>query len=198
MNHDDLELSDWLKDGTRHTPTIPFISKYVASRVPRLVLDTGCGSGELLVRLLADGVPPECLYGVDIVPGHAEVTRRRTGLRTVYCADLRKFAESPAVRGSFDIVCAINWLQTEWTDEAMRGKFLPADEAFMVEILEAVKKLIAFSGLFIWEWHTTSPHPFRILLERMGWHHRDTLTFTTSPQFPEPYPVFVHSFAGLL
>ncbi|MTD13330.1 methyltransferase domain-containing protein [Nakamurella sp. YIM 132087] len=69
------------------------------------VLDVGCGSGEFLARLVADGV---LVAGVDPAPGMVELARRRVPGGQVHPGDAE---DIPFEDNSFEVVTAVNALQ---------------------------------------------------------------------------------------
>lgn len=187
----DLQIDQWLKDGTRHTPTLPDLARYIAKLRPRpeRILDTGCGSGELLRLLLAEGFPANSLWGIDIEPDHAKLARRRTGLETIIEARW-----SAAIRWPWmlDLITAINWLQSDWPSEyAVKAARCLPNSARLVEFVEGCERYLRPAGLLIWDWHTTPENDFIMLLEKRGWLPHDMLLFDHT-DYPERYPIYVY------
>ncbi len=54
-----------------------------------LILDAGCGSGWWLARLIAEGVAPPRVVGVDLLADRARAAGDRVPDATVLCADIR-------------------------------------------------------------------------------------------------------------
>jgi len=187
----DLELDQWLQDGSRHTPTLPELACYLSALIPRpeRILDVGCGSGELLRLLMKSGFSAESLYGLDIEPDHAELARRRTGLDTIHCGVLD--GTTPMLT-AFDVITAINWLQSDWPNTyAVKAARQPPNSTRLVVFLDGCERYLTANGLLIWEWHTTPPDGFLALLESRGWQQIDRLDFYPANS-SERYPTFIH------
>jgi|GEM_PF-2764455 len=191
----DLEICPWLKDGARHTPTLSDLAARMSQR-PGRVLVTGCGSGELLRLLHNDhGFPADHLYGCDIEPDHAELARRRTGLKTIIEANFNLGNPFPEI--GFDWITAMNWLQSDWPYEypvkIERAKH-PGINRYQ-EILDSVSMSANRGAFFAWDFHKMSlGQEFQEMIERRGWPLRDTLFFPCNERkrYPEFYPIFIY------
>lgn len=194
--YDDLTICDWLKDGSHHTPTLPDLADKISQR-PGMVLETGCGSGELL-RLLRENhaFAPEFLWGCDIEPDHAELARRWTGLGNHIIQ--HNFNEgSPFPQIQFDYVTAINWLQSDWPYEypvKIARAAHPGIHRFS-EIINSAKACLRRDGLFIWDFHKISlGHELQRIIEQAGWNLVESMYFPCNQkrQYPEFYPIFFY------
>jgi SAM-dependent methyltransferase len=175
---DDLELIEWLKDGSRYTPTLPDVASWLFTWVDGPILDVGCGSGELLRLLRLRGLGAQRLYGQDLRPGHVELAKRRTGLDNVAVGSL---AERVGFRGvQFAAICTINWLQgMEEIDE-------------LDAIAENVASALRPDGVWVWDCHTADDgRAMADTLLQGGWREKMRLEFEATA-YPEAYTVYVY------
>jgi SAM-dependent methyltransferase len=101
------------------------------------VLDAGCGTGWWLERLAAGGVPPERLFGVDLLGDRAAAAARRVPGATVLTADA---ASLPFADARFAAVTLFVVLSS-----------LPNAEAVGAVLEEARRVLAPGRPLLIWE-----------------------------------------------
>ena len=79
-------------------------------RDSRILLDIGCGYGDLLVSLLTQGASAECLYGIDLLPERVAAARERIAGVQFDVADARNL---PFASESVDAIVAVNRLQLD-------------------------------------------------------------------------------------
>ena len=101
------------------------------------MLDAGCGTGWWLERLAAGGVPPERLYGVDLLGDRAAAAARRVPGATVLTADATSL---PFDDARFTAVTLFVVLSS-----------LPNAEAVGAVLEEARRVLAPGRPLLIWE-----------------------------------------------
>ena len=186
---DDLSLSPWLGGGGRYTPTLPRLAMWLVANVRGPILDTGCGSGELL-RLLADRGMTQ-LYGCDVEPDHVVLAHRRTGLDTIRVGAVE---DRPFSGQTFAAITAINWLQSDWQAEyAVKAPKRPPARRRLEKVVDAVEQLLQPGAVFCWDWHGPSEgHELAVSLQFRGWTLIDKLTFATG-EYPETYPIYIHA-----
>jgi len=118
---------------------------------PRL-LDTGCGNGELLLRLSQAGYPREKLWGLDIEPGHIELARQRTQLDNFICSDLLEYVID--CDENYGIVTALGWIHNDWAWKHATGipKRPQPRKAIHTLAVEGLVGLLAPGGILIIDW----------------------------------------------
>lgn len=67
------------------------------------ILDVGCGSGDELARLCADGASPTLCFGIDLLSSRVEAARAAHPEMQFACGDARSL---PFADGTFDLVSA--------------------------------------------------------------------------------------------
>src|SRR5688500_14971256 len=88
----------------------PVFRRHALPEAPR-ILDVGCGTGEIAIRL-AELFPRATILGVDIIESHLELARRRTtqlGARVTF--QIADAFELPFDDRSFDLVVCRHVLQ---------------------------------------------------------------------------------------
>jgi len=187
---DGLQLDSWLMPGHRQkTPTLPDLARWIAEHRPNTrVLDTGCGSGELLRQLELAGLPRRRLFGCDIEPDHVVLARRTTGLGQIARAN---FEDGNPFDLPFDVICSINWLQSDWEHEyPTRIERQPPDPDRLNKVLQAVSGTLTDGGVWCWDFHGGDAGAgFLRRLQRAGWRLCDRLTFPKDDRYPENYPI---------
>ncbi len=189
-----LALDDWLGDGSRYTPTLPDLADWLVKHVDGPILDTGCGSGELLRLLMDRGINRSRLYGCDIESDHAQLACRRTGLsrRRIVAASLVDGNPFPGIQ--FQAVTAINWLQSDWPAEyAVASPRVSQNGRRLEDTLAAVKAALLPDGVFCWDWHGETLGAD--LVEKMkanSWRLRGRLDFPPdTKRYSENYPIWL-------
>ena len=194
-------LNSWLQDGRRHTPTLPFLADRLKQHSPELLLDTGTGSGYLLIYLLERGYCPASLYGCDIEKDHVALAIRQTGLPNIVNA---KFVDANPFPGVlFGIVTAINWLQSDWQRDYAHATPRETTANYHERVIAAAEDSLKSGGLFIWDWHAKVNEktdervsaPFRAMLADRHWIEKGRMDFPDDRQlFPggENYSMYLY------
>jgi ubiquinone/menaquinone biosynthesis C-methylase UbiE len=83
------------------------------------VLEVGCGAGGVLLEYLAYGVPPDRLFGIDILQDRLVTAKRRVGGAQIVCGDAQTL---PFLPNSFDVVL-IYTAMSSILDNGVRARF---------------------------------------------------------------------------
>lgn len=146
------KIHPWLKDGGRSSDTLPAIADWIAKHRPGgdNVLDAGCGNGDLLALLASRGLDSNLLRGSDIELGHSTLASARTGRHVRH----ESLAKGTYAAESFDIVCAINWLHSEWAHKhaVSDPKTAEPNCGYIVESLAGAYRVLKPGGMFIFDW----------------------------------------------
>lgn len=182
---DGLSLQHWIGKGFS-TPTLDRLAEFLSPHALLPLLDTGCGTGQLILELQERGVTD--VYGCDIEPGHAELARRRTGAPI---ADAYFNEGNPFPGIQFGTVVAMNWLQTDWPAELATG-IPPSRHTYgrLVDATRVVQEVLRPGGWFVWDWHKPDCGArYGDYLRERGWTLFETLTFEG---LPENYPIYIY------
>ena len=188
---DGLQLDSWLMPGHRQkTPTLPDLARWIVARNPDArVLDTGTGSGELLRQLELAGIPRRRLFGCDIEPDHVALAQRTTGLGQIACAN---FEDGNPFDLPFDVVCSINWLQSDWENEyPTRIEKQAPDPDRLEQVIAAARGSLAEGGVWCWDFHgNDAGAAFLRQLILHGWRLTGQLRFPHDDRYPENYSIY--------
>ncbi len=110
-------------------------NRTVTSLVEKRILDVGCGGGEVLSYFLRDGVPPEILYGIDLLLERIEKAKRSYPHIHFICGNAEKL---PFPDEYFDIITQ-STMFTSILDNELKKKIA-------LEMLRVLRN----DGIIIW------------------------------------------------
>jgi SAM-dependent methyltransferase len=163
-------LNEWLKGGEHSSYNLAGVAEWIAAhRTDELILDAGCGNGDLLWRLNHYfGIHKAALFGCDIEPGHVELAQTRNPGGEFRVWDMEDGNPFPSFK--FGFVCAISWLHNDWKTR-QRGLCKPRGDAdWTPELaLDGLISCLAPGGRLIYDWRNDAGGPeFQHSVESRG------------------------------